>query len=575
MPTTPAPSRASLSTASPATLPSNIEIAQAARPLQIIEVARQAGLRLEEIECYGSYKAKITQKAFDRVQARPNGKLIVVTAITPTEAGEGKTSTAIGLTQALGRLHKRVILTLREPSIGPLFGKKGGACGPGYSQVIPMDDINLHFTGDIHAVGTAHNLLAALIENHVVHGNELSIDPARILWSRVSEIPDRQLRHVTVGEGGIGYLKRETGFEITVASEVMAILALAKNFADLKARLGRIIVAYTTDGRPVTAADVKAVGAMMVLLKDAIKPNIVQTLEGQPVFIHTGPFANLAHGANSILATQLALKLSDYCVTECGFGSDLGFEKFCHIVARQGLFKPDVAVLVVTIRALKVHGGVPFAEASAREDTRALQRGFENLERHLSIIRAFGVTPVIAINRFSTDSALELRVLQEHCVGLSIRCAVSDVTERGGEGGIELAKAVQAASNERNQRFAFLYQVEEPILQKLETIARRVYGADGVELIETAAEDIERLTREGHVQLPINVVRTHLSFTDDPARRGAPTGWRLKVRAMRVSAGAGFLMAITGKMMLMPGLPKAPLAERMDLDERGRITGLA
>jgi len=558
-----------------APIPSNIAIAQAARPLQITEIARQVGLRLEELEVYGAYKAKVTQRAFDRVQARPSGKLVVVTAITPTEAGEGKTSTAIGLTQALGRLRKKVILTLREPSIGPLFGKKGGACGSGYAQVIPMEDINLHFTGDIHAVGTAHNLLAALVDNHVVQGNALGIDPARILWRRVSEIPDRQLRHVTLGQGGIGYVKRETGFDITVASEIMAVLALATNLKDLRARLERMVVAYTTDGRPVTAKDLRAVGAMLVLLKDAVKPNLVQTLEGQPVLIHTGPFANLAHGANSILATHLALKIADYCVTECGFGADLGFEKFCDIVARQGVFKPDVAVLVVTIRALKVHGGVPFAEATAREDVRALQRGFENLERHLGIIRSFGVTPVIAINRFATDTPLELRVLQEHCVGLNIRFAVSEVTERGGEGGVELAKAVLAALAERNHQFQPLYAPEQSILEKLELIARRIYGADGLELVGTAAADIERLTREGFGRLLINVVRTHLSFTDDPAVRGAPHGWRLKVREVHVAAGAGFLVALTGKTLLMPGLPKEPLAERMDLDEQGRVVGLA
>jgi len=555
-------------------VPSNIQIAQAARPVQVTEIARLAGLRLEEIELYGSYKAKVTQKAFDRVMTRPNGKLIVVTGMTPTEAGEGKTSTAIGLTQALGRLRKRVILTLREPSIGPLFGRKGGACGSGYAQVIPMEDINLHFTGDIHAVGTAHNLLAALLENHVVQGNALGVDPERILWRRVSEIPDRQLRHVTVGQGGIGYLRRETGFDITVASEVMAILALTTGFADLKERLGRIVVAYDKAGRPVTACELKAVGAMMVLLKDAVKPNVVQTLEGQPVFIHTGPFANLAHGANSILATQLALKLSDYAVTECGFGSDLGFEKFCHIVARQGLFKPDVAVLVVTIRALKVQGGMSLAEATEREDVKSLQRGFENLERHLGIIQAFGVTPVVAINRFSGDSALEMRVLQEHCVGLNLRYAVSEVTERGGEGGVELAKAVLGALAERGSRFQYLYEVDQPIREKLETIARRVYGADGVEYVDSAGKDVDRLTEEGYGKLPINVVRTQLSFTDDPQVRGAPTGWKLKVRKMHVAAGAGFLVAIAGSILLMPGLPKEPLAERMDVDGQGRITGL-
>ena len=555
-------------------IPSSLEIAQSARPLQITEVARQAGIRLEELELYGSYKAKVTYKLFDRIQTRPSGKLIVVTAITPTEAGEGKTSTAIGLTQAMGRLRKKVILTLREPSIGPLFGKKGGACGSGYAQVIPMEDINLHFTGDIHAIGTAHNLLAALVDNHVVQGNAINIDPERILWRRVSEIPDRDLRHVTVGQGGIGYLRRETGFDITVASEIMAVLALAGSIQDLKARLARIVVAYDKSDRPVTAQDIKAVGAMMVLLRDALKPNLVQTLDGQPVFIHTGPFANLAHGANSILATHLGLKLADYCVTECGFGSDLGFEKFCHIVARQGFFKPDVAVLVVTIRALKVHGGMVFEEASAREDIRALQRGFENLERHLKIIRAFGVTPVVAINKFASDTPLELRVLQEHCVGLNIRFAMSEVTEQGAEGGVDLAKAVMGALQDRQTQFQVLYELDRPITEKIETIARTVYGADGVEWLDSAQQDMERLTSEGYGKLPINMVRTQLSFTDNAAVRGAPTGWRLKVREVRVAAGAGFLVAVTGKMMLMPGLPKTPLAERMDLDAQGRVIGL-
>lgn len=560
---------------SSAPIPSSLDIAQAARPLQITEIARQAGLRLEEIELYGSYKAKVTQRAFDRVQTRPTGRLIVVTAITPTEAGEGKTSTAIGLTQALGRLHKRVILALREPSIGPLFGKKGGACGSGYSQVIPMDEINLHFTGDIHAIGTAHNLLAAMVDNSIVQGNPLNIDPARIVWRRVSEIPDRQLRHVTVGQGGIGYVQHDSGFDITVASELMAILALATGLPDLRQRLGRVIVAYATNGKPVTAADVKAVGAMLVLLRDAMKPNLVQTLEGQPVLIHTGPFANLAHGANSIMATHLALKLADYVVTECGFGSDLGFEKFCHLVSRLGVFKPDIAVLVVTIRALKVHGGLTFEQASSQEDVRALQRGLENLERHLTIIRRFGVTPAIAINKFAGDTPLELRVLQEHCIGLNLKFAVSEVTEKGGEGGVDLARAVVAALTDRQTQFRTLYELEQSILEKLEIIARQVYGADGVELLDTAAADIERLTRDGFGTLPINVVRTHLSFTDDPTKRGAPTGWKLKVREVRVAAGAGFLIAITGKIMLMPGLPKSPLAERMDVDDRGRIVGLA
>ncbi len=555
-------------------IPTNIEIAQAARPLQITEIARVAGLRMEEIEMYGQYKAKVSLKALERLSTRPYGKLILVTAMTPTEAGEGKTSTAIGLTEALGRLRKKTILTLREPSIGPIFGAKGGACGSGFAQILPMDDINLHFTGDIHAVGTAHNLLTALVENHVTHGNELSLDPAAITWRRVSEIPDRNLRHVEVGLGGIGYLKRETGFDITVASEVMAILALAKNFQDLKDRLGKIVVGFTSQGKPVTASDLHAVGAMALLLKDAVKPNLVQTLEGQPVFIHTGPFANLAHGSNSILATEMALRLADYCVTESGFGTDLGLEKFCDIVARTANFKPEVAVLVVTARALKVHGGLPLQEATAQEDTRALQRGFENMERHLAIIRRFGLTPVVVINHFVTDTATELKLIQEHCLGLKVRCAVSEVSERGGEGGIEMAKEVLAALQDRTSKFQPLYSLDQPIPAKIEAIAREVYGADGVEYVETAPADIERLTRDGFGGLAINVAKTQLSLSDDPKAKGVPHGWKLKVREVRVAAGAGFLIALTGKILTMPGLPKQPLAERLDITPAGRITGL-
>ena len=555
-------------------IPTNIEIAQAARPLQITEVARVAGLRMEEIEMYGQYKAKVSLKALERISARSYGRLIVVTAMTPTQAGEGKTSTAIGLTEALGRLHKKAILTLREPSIGPIFGAKGGACGSGFAQILPMDDINLHFTGDIHAVGTAHNLLTALAENHVIHGNELGINPAEITWRRVSEIPDRNLRHVEVGLGGIGYLRRETGFDITVASEVMAILALAQNFQDLKDRLGRIVVGFTAQGKPVTAADLHAVGAMALLLKDAVKPNLVQTLEGQPVFIHTGPFANLAHGSNSILATEMALRLADYCVTESGFGTDLGLEKFCDIVARTARFKPEVAVLVVTARALKVHGGLSLEEATAQEDTRALQRGFENMEHHLAIIRRFGLTPVVVINHFLIDTATELKLIREHCMGLKIRCAVSEVSERGGEGGVEMAREVMAALQDRTSKFQPLYSLDQPIPDKIETIAREIYGADGVEYVETAPADIERLTRDGFGGLAINVAKTQLSLSDDPKAKGVPHGWKLKVREVRVAAGAGFLIALTGTILTMPGLPKRPLAEQLDITPDGRITGL-
>jgi len=555
-------------------IPSNLEICQNARPLQITEIARRAGLRLEELELFGWYKAKVLLKTLERIRSRPYGKLILVTAVTPTEAGEGKTSTAIGLTEAMGRMRKKVILTLREPSIGPIFGAKGGACGSGYAQILPMEEINLHFTGDIHAVGTAHNLLAAMVENHVVHDNGLGIDPAQISWRRVSEIPDRNLRHVEVGLGGIGHLKRETGFDITVASEVMAILALATGYADLKERLGRIVVARTREGRLVTARDVKAVGAMALLLRDALQPNLAQTLEGQPVFIHTGPFANLAHGTNSVLANEMALRLADYCVTECGFGSDLGLEKFCDIVAPSAGFKPEVAVLVVTARALKVHGGLPLEEASAREDTRALQRGFENLEHHLAILKRFGLTPVVTVNRFQNDTETELKLIHEHCLGLKVRSSVSTVTESGGEGGLSLAQEVMSALQEKSARFAPLYTPELPVEEKIERVAREIYGAEGVEYVESAPQELEQVKRDGFNDLPINMAKTQLSLTDEPKQKGVVRGWKLRVRHLRVAAGARFLIVLTGKILTMPGLPKVPLAEKLDVDDQGRAIGL-
>ena len=553
-------------------IPSNLEISQMARPLQIIEIARRAGLRLEEIEMYGQYKAKVSLKALERIKVRPYGRLILVTAITPTEAGEGKTSTAIGLTEALGRMRKKVMLTLREPSIGPIFGIKGGACGSGYAQILPMEDINLHFTGDIHAVGTAHNLLAAMTENHVIHGNELGLE--RITWRRVSEIPDRNLRHVEVGVGGIGYLKRETGFDITVASEIMAILALASGMADLKERLGRVVVGFTKEGRPVTARDVKAVGAMALLLREAVQPNLVQTLEGQPVFIHTGPFANLAAGTNSVLSSEMAMRLADYCVTECGFGSDLGLEKYCDIVARSAGFKPEVAVLVATVRAIKVHGGLSLQEASEKEDTRAIQRGFENLERHLAIVKRLGLTPVVAINRFQNDTETELKLIREHCIGLKVRCAISTVSEEGGEGGIQVAQEVMGALQEKSSQYEPLYPLDLPVKEKIERIAKEIYGADGVEFVESAPKDLEEIERNGFSGFPINMAKTQLSLSDDPKRKGAPTGWKLQVREIHVAAGAGFLVALTGKILTMPGLPKKPLAEQLDVDDNGRASGL-
>jgi formate--tetrahydrofolate ligase len=555
-------------------IPSNAEIARSARPLQIVEVARRAGIRLEEIEMYGAYKAKVLLRLLDRIRSRPYGRLIVVTAMTPTPAGEGKTSTAIGLTQALGRLRKKVILTLREPAIAPIFGVKGGACGSGYAQILPMEDINLHFTGDIHAIGTAHNLMAAIVENHVIHGNELGIDPEKILWRRVTEIPDRNLRHIETGHGGVGYLHRVSGFDITVASEIMAILGLTNGLADMKERLGRMIVALDEKGGPVYARQLNVVGAMALLLKDAIHPNLVQTLEGQPVFVHTGPFANLAHGTSSMLACEMALRLADYCVTECGFGTDLGLEKFCDLVVRDKAFKPEVAVLVVTPRALKVQGGLSLEEAMQVQDAKALQRGFENLERHLNIIRRFGLTPVVAINRFAQDTETELRLVQEHCLGLGVRCSVATVAEQGGEGGIRLAQDVLAALQEKSARFAPLYRLEQPVEEKIETIAKEVYGADGVEFSDEARAQLDWVARYGFDRLPVNIAKTHLSLTDDPQRKGAPGGWKLRVREIRVAAGAGFLVALTGKILTLPGLPKHPLAEQLDLDADGRVIGL-
>lgn len=556
-----------------ASTPSNIEIARTARPLQITEIARRAGIRLEELGGVGAHKAKVRLRLLERVRSRPYGRLILVTAMTPTRAGEGKTSTAIGLTQALGRLRKRVVLTLREPAIAPIFGTKGGACGSGYAQILPMEDINLHFTGDIHAIGTAHNLLAALLDNHIVQGNDLKIDPEWILWRRVSEIPDRNLREVEVGLGSKGFRHR-TGFDITVASEIMSILALARGFDDMKQRLGEMVVARSKDGRPVRAADLNAVGAMALLLREAIEPNLVQTLEGQPVFVHTGPFANIAHGTNSILANEMAVRLADYCVTECGFGADLGLEKYCDIVARQTEFRPEVAVLVVTARALKVHGGLPLERAGAAEDARALQRGFENMEHHIGIIRRFGLTPVVAVNRFEGDCETELKLIREHCTGLKVRSAISDATHRGGEGGVALAREVSGALQEKAADFKPLYPLDRSIEEKIETVARQIYGADGVEFEPPARKEIEQLTRDGFGRLPVNIAKTQLSLSDRPEAVGVPAGWKLKVRQVRVAAGARFLVVLTGKILTMPGLPKRPMAESLDVDARGRIAGL-
>lgn len=555
---------------------SDIEIAQQAMLRPITEIAKEAGLLDEEIEPYGRYKAKIRLTALERLNDRPDGRLIYVTAITPTPAGEGKTCTAIGLVQALGRLGKNAVAALREPSLGPTFGVKGGAAGGGYAQVLPMEEINLHFTGDIHAVTAAHNLLAAMIDNHIHQGNPLGIDPKRVVWRRVMDISDRELRQIIVGLGGKGDgVLRESGFDISVASEVMAILCLASGIADLKERLGRVLVAYTMEGKPVYARDLKAVGAMAALLRDALMPNIVQTLEGQPALLHGGPFANIAHGNNSILATQLALKLGDYVVTEGGFAADLGAEKFFDIVAPATGLRPDIAILVVSLRALKCHGGLEKGQWN-KPDAEALTRGFANMDRHLKNLKEiYGLPVVVAINRFPDDIEQELLMVKEHCLGLGARAEISSVVGEGGCGGEKLAEAVLNALEEEPSAFRSLYQAEQLTLEeKIERLAKSVYGADGVVLTKEAQKAAKDLEAMGYGKLPICMAKTQTSLSDNPALRGAPQGWTLTVRELRLSAGAGFVVALAGTILTMPGLPKEPAAERVDLLEDGRIVGL-
>lgn len=553
---------------------SDIEIAQSTKLRPISDVARELGLTEDEIEYYGKYKAKVSLDVFNRLKNRPNGKLIYTTAITATPAGEGKTCTAVGLTQALGKLGKNTVVCVREPSLGPTFGIKGGAAGGGYSQVLPMDDINLHFTGDIHAVSTAHNLLAAMLDNHIHQGNDLNINIHRVVWRRVMDMNERQLRNIVCGLGGrANGTPRESGFDISVASEIMAVLCLASDMQDLKARLGRLVVAYTRDGQPVTAGDLKAVGAMAVLLKDAIKPNLVQTVEGQPAFVHGGPFANIAHGNNSVISTQMALKLSDYVVTEGGFAADLGAEKFFDIVHRFTGLTPDVAVLVASVRALNMHGGVPKARV-AETNLDALEKGCANLDKHIENLKKFGLPIVVAINRFPTDTPEELELVKKHCDALGVRSALSDVVARGGEGGTELAREVLEALEKDKNTFKPIYDPEMPIREKIETLAKEIYGADGVVYTPSADKEIARLTKLGFDKMPICVAKTQHSLTDDPDIKGAPVGWTLTVRDVRVSAGAGFLVVLTGDIMTMPGLPKRPAAEGVDIDEDGTIVGL-
>ena len=555
------------------TIKSDIEIAQEAKPLPITDIADACGMDGAYIEQYGRYKAKIDNR-FLKETNRPDGKLVLVTAITPTPAGEGKTTTTVGLADGLRRIGRNAVVALREPSLGPVFGIKGGAAGGGYAQVVPMEDINLHFTGDFHAIGAANNLLAAMLDNHIQQGNALGIDVQRITWRRCVDMNDRQLRSIVDGLGGrMQGVPREDGFDITVASEVMAVLCLASDIPDLKARLGRIVVGYTYDDAPVTAADLKAAGAMAALLKDALKPNLVQTLEHTPALIHGGPFANIAHGCNSVTATRMALKLGDYAITEAGFGADLGAEKFLDIKCRMAGLKPDAVVVVATVRALKHHGGAARAELG-REDLAALERGLPNLLQHVDNIKnVFGLPCVVAINAFPTDTAAELKLVEEKCRELGVSVALSEVWAKGGAGGTALAEEVVRLC-EQPSDFRYSYALGGSIEEKLETICRRIYHADGVVLTPAAQKQARRLTELGFGELPICMAKTQYSFSDDPSLLGAPRGFTVTVRNLKVSAGAGFLVALTGDIMTMPGLPKVPAAERIDVDENGRISGL-
>ena len=553
----------------------DVQIAQEAQMKPIVDVASQLDISDDELELYGKYKAKISPDVLERLKDRPNGKLVLVTAINPTPAGEGKTTTNVGLSMALNKLGKKTITTLREPSLGPCFGIKGGAAGGGYSQVVPMDDINLHFTGDFHAITSAHNLLAAMLDNHIHQGNALDIVTKKIVWKRVMDMNDRSLRHIIVGLGKKGDgVMRESGFDITVASEIMAILCLATDIEDLKARLSRMVVAYNSKGEAVTAGDLQATGAMALLLKDAIKPNLVQTLENTPAIIHGGPFANIAHGCNSVMATQTALKLGDYVVTEAGFGADLGAEKFFDIKCRYAGLKPDVAVIVATVRALKMNGGVA-KDNLAEENLEALKAGSANLLRHLDNVAKYGVPAVVAINRFPTDTEAELELLRDLCKEKGIDVVLSEVFAKGGEGGMELAKEVINICENQKSDFHTLYDVNDSIEDKMNTIATEIYGADGVDFTADALKQVRELEKLGLDRLPICVAKTQYSFTDDPKKLGAQKNFRITVREVKVSAGAGFIVALTGSIMTMPGLPKVPAANGMDILSDGTIIGLS
>lgn len=552
----------------------DVQIAQEAKMMPIIDVARGLGIEEDDVELYGKYKAKISLKTLDKLENNPNGKLILVTAINPTPAGEGKTTTNVGLSMGLNKIGKKTITTLREPSLGPCFGVKGGAAGGGYAQVLPMDDINLHFTGDIHAITTSHNLLSALLDNHLHQGNVLNIDPKKIVWKRVLDMNDRALRNIVVGMGGkVDGFVRQDHFDITVASEIMAILCLSISTKELKERLGKMIVAYNTDGKPVTANDLKATGSMALLLKDAIKPNLVQTIEHTPAFIHGGPFANIAHGCNSVMATKMALKLADYVITEAGFGADLGAEKFFDIKCRFADLKPDAAVIVATARALKLHGGVLKPELN-NENVEALGKGFENLEKHIENVKKFGVPVVVAINKFPTDTEAELKLIDDKCKALGVDVILSDVWARGGDGGIELANKVVEICETKASNYAPLYEVEMSIKEKINKIATEIYGADGVDYDKAVLKQIKDIEALGLDKMPICVAKTQYSFSDDPTLLGRPRGFNITVKEIRVSAGAGFLVALTGDVMTMPGLPKFPAANNIDITEDGEIIGL-
>ena len=554
---------------------SDIEIAQEAELMHINEIAKIAGVSEDYLELYGKYKAKVDYNILNDMKDRENGKLILVTAINPTPAGEGKTTVSVGLGDALKKIGKNTVIALREPSLGPVFGVKGGAAGGGYAQLIPMEDINLHFTGDIHAVTTANNLIAAMLDNHIQQGNRLNVDVRRVVWKRCLDMNDRQLRFIVNGLGGkANGVPREDGFDISVASEIMAILCLASDIDDLKARVGRIIVAYDREGQPVTAADIKAQGAVAALMKDALKPHLVQTLEHTPAFVHGGPFANIAHGCNSVMATKIALKLGDYVVTEAGFGADLGAEKFLDIKCRQSGLKPDAVVVVATARALKLHGGVPKTDLN-NENVPAIEKGIENLLKHVENMQnVYGMSTVVAINRFPTDTEAELKFIEDKCKEIGVNVKLTEVWGKGGEGGVALAEEVVRLIEEDKSDFTFSYDDSLSIREKIEAIAKKIYGADGVDFIGKSAAEIDTIESLGFRNLPVCIAKTQYSLSDDAKKLGRPSGFRISIRSAKVSAGAGFVVALAGDIMTMPGLPKIPAAENIDVDSTGKISGL-